>query len=463
MNILEKIPTVLSVGVLVVIFVCLMRHARSARLHLWMIGWCMVFTHFAMQLFEPSSGTVSPVLLAIDGGALQASAVMFLAAVATGIEASLKRKFILVLAGAPAVAFIVLDCFDLHARWPFVLCLVGCLGAGVLLCVFEERRPSLASMWVGALCLAVSIWAVRAALHGSHEEGITALLGIGFALPAFLLCRNHWRDTPGMFTIVGGFLAWGAVFPVAMLMDHLFPKVAVPAELWNVPKLFVAFGMILSIVEDKSESIASLQQKEHSLNCQMERFSAITSRLLGGASVDSLCEEIAHAITDVSNFQIAAINLDNAGRNLRVAGSSGLTPETLQALRAKCEQWTIQDIQNFCRDARRVGQSSFLLSQEEAAQYSPVKSRRRYDANPYWATGDELLIPLCSARGVFLGCIALDDPKNVEEVNQRELSRIELLAADLAVALELKSLHAQLVRSEKLAALGHWSQAWPTN
>ena len=454
MNILEKIPTVLSVGVLVVIFGCLKRHARSARLHLWMIGWCMVFLHFIVLVFEPSVGAVSPVLLAIDGGALQASAAMFLAAVATKVETSLKRQLILVFAGVPAIAFIVLDSFDLRARWPFVLCLLASLAAGVLLSISEEHRPSVSSIWVGAFCLAVGIWAIRSALHGSHEEGATALLGIGFALPGFLLCRNHWRDTPGMFTIAGGFFAWGAIFPIAMMMEHLFPKVNVPAELWNVPKLFVAFGMILAIVEDKSESIAKLQQKEHSLNCQMERFSAITSRLLGGASVDSLCEEIAIAITEVSNFQVAAISLDNAGHNLRVAGASGLTPEALLELRQKCEHWSIQDIQDFCRHGRRIGQSSFLLSNEEAAKYAPVKSRRQYDENPYWATGDELLIPLCSARGVFLGCIALDDPRRVEEVNERELARIELLAADLAVALELKSLHAQLVRSEKLAALG---------
>lgn len=454
MNILEKIPTVLSVGVLVVIFVCLMRHARSARLHLWMIGWCMVFIHFAMQLFEPAAGIVSPVLLAIDGGALQASAVMFLAALATGIESSLKRRFILVSAGTPAVAFLVFDCFDLQARWPFVLCLLACLAAGVLLYLLEESRPSLPSILVCALCLAIGLWAIRGALHGSREEGITALLGVGFALPGFLLYRNYWRDTPGMFTIAGGFLAWGAVFPVAMLMEHLFPKVNVPGELWNVPKLFVAFGMILAIVEDKSESIAKLQQKEHSLNCQMERFSAITSRLLGGASVDSLCEEIAHAITEVTNFRVAAISLENANRNLRVAGISGLTPEALRELREKSEHWSIQDIQDFCQRGRRIGQNSFLLSQEEAAKYTPVKSQRQYEENPYWSTGDELMIPLCSARGAYLGCIGLDDPRRVEEVNERELARIELLAADLAVALELKSLHAQLVRSEKLAALG---------
>jgi len=123
-------------------------------------------------------------------------------------------------------------------------------------------------------------------------------------------------------------------------------------------------------------------------------------------------------------------------------------------LHEKARRWTTDDIKDFCARARRTGQNSFLLSAEEAAKYNPVKSVLQYPPNSYWNTGDELLIPLCSARGAYLGCIALDDPREVEAVNAHELSRIELLASDLAVALELKSLQAQLIRSEKLAALG---------
>jgi two-component system, NtrC family, sensor kinase len=95
-----------------------------------------------------------------------------------------------------------------------------------------------------------------------------------------------------------------------------------------------------------------------------------------------------------------------------------------------------------------------LLSAALAAKYGPVKSQLNYEPNPHWNSGDELLIPLRSVHGGYLGCIALDDPREPEEVNAYQLSRIELLAADLAVAVELKSLQRQLVRSEKLAALG---------
>jgi signal transduction histidine kinase len=239
-----------------------------------------------------------------------------------------------------------------------------------------------------------------------------------------------------------------------MLLDQFAPHANIPAELWNTPKLFVAFGMILAIVEDKSESIESMQRKERALNHQLERFSTITSQLLSGATVDLLCNEIASAITDVSNFRLAVIELDSGNHGLRVAGASGIDSVALAELEKKARLWSADDIKDFCARGRQIGQNSFLLSQAEAAKYDPLKSSVHYDPNPYWNTGDELLIPLCSARGGYLGCIALDDPRDVEAVTAAELARIELLAADLAVALELKSLQSQLIRSEKLAALG---------
>ena len=81
MNLFDKIPTVLTVAVLVGIFAGLKRHSRSARLRLWQIAWFLVFAHFVAQLFEPASGSVSPLLLAADLTALQASAVVFVVSV----------------------------------------------------------------------------------------------------------------------------------------------------------------------------------------------------------------------------------------------------------------------------------------------------------------------------------------------------------------------------------------------
>ena len=54
MGVLEKLPTCMIVGVLVMIFACLKRHTRSARLTLLAVGWTLVFTHFLAQLLEPA-------------------------------------------------------------------------------------------------------------------------------------------------------------------------------------------------------------------------------------------------------------------------------------------------------------------------------------------------------------------------------------------------------------------------
>src|SRR5207245_2843542 len=56
--------------------------------------------------------------------------------------------------------------------------------------------------------------------------------------------------------------------------------------------------------------------------------------------------------------------------------------------------------------------------------------------------------------GACVGCIRLAAARDRDAIHGFELSRIEMLAADLAIAVELKALHKQLVWSEKLAALG---------
>jgi signal transduction histidine kinase len=454
MTLLEKIPTVVTVAVLVGIFAGLKRHSHSARLHLWLVAWFLTFLHFVAQCLEPATGDVAPWLLALDLGSLQAAAVVFIVSVSTVVEEDFRRNFLLLVAMPPTVAFTVICCYDVHAHWPYLLTLIASFAGSMLLLIWVRKEFSAYVVILCGVGIAASIWSVHAALHGSYDEGMTALLGLGFALPGVFMCRNYWRPSPGVLTVAVGFFCWGAVFPAALLLQHLAPNLNVPAELWNTPKMFVAFGMILTVVEDKSESIAFMQHKQGALNRQLERFSAITSQLLSGATVDLLCDQIASAITDASNFRAAVIHLEGPTQGLRIAGVSGLAPETLARLQEKAPQWTTEDIKDFCTRGRKIGQNSFLLSAREAEKYAPVKSKLQYEPNPYWSTGDELLIPLCSARGGYLGCIALDDPREVEAVNSEELSRIELLAADLAVALELRSLQSQLLRAEKLAALG---------
>ncbi len=449
MGVLEKIPTFLITGVLVIVFVCLKRHARSGRLTLWTVGWTLVFTHFLAQLLEPGRGPANSLLLALDAGSLQAAVVTFLVSVSSVAEDYAKRTLLLIALGVPSVAYVLCTCFSVQARWPYVLFLAACLGGAAWFFLKGSRKISFDSAATTFVCSLAFAWAIGGALRGSSQEGTIALLGIGFALAGVFTCRNQRHVSPAMLTIATGFISWGAAFPIRVLIDRLAPNMIIPGALWNAPQIFVALGMILAVVEDKSESITGLQHKADRLDRRLERFSAITSRLLGGAELDTICPAIAAAITEVSTFSLAVVQLEDADGRMRVAGSSGLPAESLRSLQAQTQDWTLDHIKNLCTDARLMGKNSYALRQQEAILFG-----LRENPNAPWRVGEELLIPLCSEGGAYLGCIQLAAPRDTRTIHALELSHIEKLATDIALAVELQSLHAQLVCSEKLAAVG---------
>ena len=449
MGVLEKIPTFLITGVLVIIFVCLKRHARSARLTLWTVGWTLVFTHFLVQLLEPDHGPANFLLLAVDSASLQAAAVTFLVSVTSVAEDYAKRTLLLLGLGVPSAAYVLFTCYAVQARWPYILCLTACFGAAAGFARRVSGKLSLSLAAATFLCTLAGAWAMGAAVRGSFQEGAIALIGIGFGLAGVFICRNQRRVSPAILTIAGGFISWGAAFPIILLIGRVSPNLIIPRELWNTPKIFVALGMILAVVEDKSESIADMQHKADRLDRRLEHFSAITSRLLSGAELDNICPAIARAITDLSTFSVAVIQLEDVDGGLRVAGSSGLSAESLRSLQAQTQDWTLNHIKSLCLNAQLRGKNSYLLLPHEAILF-----RLREDSNVQWSHGEELLIPLCSDGGAYLGCIRLAAPRDTRTIHALELSHLEMLATDIALAVELQSLQTQLVRSEKLAALG---------
>jgi len=450
MDILEKLPTFLTVGALVIIFACLKRHARCTRLTAWAVGWALVFTHFLAQLLEPDRGHVSSLLLAIDSCALQAAAVAFLVSVSSVVEDSAKRATLLLVLGVPSLLYSALFSTGSNARWLYVLSLIACFGGATIFFFRVHRKFSSYVAALALVCSMVGAWAIRAALRGSFVEGATALLAIGFGLPGVFILRNYWRRSFGILTISCGFLGWGALFPIRLWVERFTPNLIVPGALWDVPKLFVAFGMILAIVEDKSLSIAGMQRKTESLNHQLERFASITSRLLNGAKPETVCPEITTAITEVSSFAAAVVQLEDADGLLSVVGQSG-SQEALHKLQST--EWTLDRVQSACSSALRIGNNSFLLPREKN-DLSKFIRQEAQNSGTLYRNGTPLLIPLCSGIGTYLGCIRLLMPGSALGLDALELARVEMVAADLAVAVQLKTLHRQLVWSEKLAALG---------
>jgi nitrogen-specific signal transduction histidine kinase len=437
----EKLPTILILAVLVGTFISLRKHSPSERTRLWIVAWALIFAHFFVQIFETRTGFAELVFESIDLAALELSGVVFLVSLARSAEDKLRRHVLYAILVPPAVFHTIGTTYDWHNRWAMASALAVFFFGMAGFAFFAHKERSRFNVNLGVLAAAVGTWVVIAQLRGDANPGVHAILASTFAACSFLFWKRFPMHSLGAIIVSGGFLCWGAVFPVGALIDYLYPKLQLNAEIWNVPKYFVAFGMILSVLEEKSRAVEESGAREHEENALMLRFSRITSRLLGGADPTTLCKEIAEALTETASFRSAAVILSHEDGSIFLAGTSGYSAEEAQALeKTAAEQpWARMDALRSA--AEKLGNNSFLEASRRLSDKKEVSASR-------------ITVPLISSRATCLGWVELSCDSGSSETIKPEIARVEMLAADLAVTIENARLHQQLMRSEKLAALG---------
>ncbi|HWZ44436.1 MAG TPA: HAMP domain-containing sensor histidine kinase [Candidatus Saccharimonadales bacterium] len=457
-SLLDKLPSIIVLGVLVGIFVTLQSQGKTARLRLWTTAWILVFVHFLMQLFSPLQGGFKNFFYLVIFSSLQLASIFFIASLTPFLEDRKKTWTLVLMISLPVMVFEAGFSYDWQLRPLDVVCL-ACIfyGPAIFITSFRRRFTYESLTWMPVVVV-VGTWSIYEAWNHNPSVGFVSLLTVGFAMPSLLFCTRMRRWSPGVIASAGGFLLWGAFVPLSKMASAHFPEVQISSALWDTPKVFVALGMILTLLEDKSAGLEAANLRERRLNEQMQKFASITSRLLTGTEVNSLCHDIAEAITETTNFCRTAIVLGSDGKGFYLAGHSGLSPETVAHLQKHCTHLRAEHLNSDIDDIRRVGgrlgQNSYLLKQEEAQKYCPMHDAATFPPNAYWQSGYELVVPLQSTRGAAVGWIFLDDPRDLAKITADEMSKIELLGGDLAVTISNTSLHRQLVRAEKLAAIG---------
>jgi signal transduction histidine kinase len=450
-SLLDKLPTILVLFVLVAIFLSLRKHAPSARIRLWTYAWALIFLHFFIQAFETHTGALENILESIDIGSLELSGVVFAVSMTLAVEDRKKRLIMLAVLAVPTAFHAVAAVFQWHVYGLMTLALGTIFfgGAAFALRSFPRTKPY--AMGIAVLLTITGIWTMHDQLHGSADLGINAILTLCFGLCGVLYWKRFPRRSLGVITVTGGFVTWGAVFPAGALLTQYAPKLQVNPELWNVPKFFVAFGMILALIEDKSSVIERSNERERAANRLLLQLSQITSRLLAGSDPADLCGEITAAVTGATSFPRAALFLACDDRSLRLGGCTGFSPAEKLQFEERSKAWTIEKVKDLCKRGTQLGNNSFLIRSREAAAGACSAGAGTT------AVEHEVLVPLVSWRGSHLGCLCLGAAPTTEDgaVNETaEIMKLEVLASDLAVTIENSRLHHQLVRSEKLAALG---------
>ncbi|MFY9805508.1 MAG: ATP-binding protein [Candidatus Acidiferrales bacterium] len=444
---LDRLPTILVLFVLVGIFLSLRKHAPSARTRLWVYAWALIFLHFFVQAFETHTGVPEQILESIELGALELSGVVFAVSMTKAVEDRKSRLTMLLALVIPTTFHAIAATFDWHIYALMAAALGAVFLGGAYFALRAYPRPKLYTLGISAILLITAAWTMYDQLQGSADLGVNAILTLSFGFCAILFWKRFPRRSTGVLAVAGGFLAWGAVFPTGALLDHIAPKLLLNPELWNVPKFFVAFGMILTLIEDKSRVIEQSRERERAANKLLVQISQITSRLLAGSDPASLASEVTAAVTGASSFQRAALFLAAEDRSLRLSGMTGYSGWERTRFEELSAGWTIEKLRELGREGEQLGNKSFRIT------FPAGNGTRDHELE------SAVLIPLVSGRGAHLGCLCVSGSSQAaaqanEDVDASEIVKLEVLASDLAVTIENARLHHQLVRSEKLAALG---------
>ncbi len=424
MTFLDKLPTILTLAVLVGIFLALRKHSPEARVRLWTYAWALIFLHFLVQVFETHTGFAENVVESIDLGALELSGVVFVVSMSQAVMDRTRRALVLSVLIVPTAFHAVAATFDWRLRGIEVVALAVLTLAGAVFAAREVGWRSPFGIVLAAMVVAPGVWAIREQWHGRPETGMVAILALSFGMTGILFWRLVRRWSPGVLAVAGGFLAWGAVFPTAeLLLARFDPNLHVNPELWNVPKFFVAIGMVFTLLEDQSRLVDEARAQEHGENLLLHRVSLVTSRLLDGRDVATLGKEITEAITGGGSFRGAALFLLR-GRSLahagglerRAQGGTGIVARRARTAADRGDQAGV-------RGGRvRWGTTRFSCARRaRITRTGPAAARRTR----------QILIPLVSRRGAHVGGLWLSKQGNVESHESTELGELAMLATDL--------------------------------
>jgi diguanylate cyclase (GGDEF)-like protein/PAS domain S-box-containing protein len=257
----NEVLDILIIGLLVVLFASIYRKRATARLRCWVAGWILVLVHFAALLVPAVSGWGQELVDSLSLSALLLSGVCFLFSAPVILETFAGNVLAALGVGIPALFYINYVIFGGAHQWPLYAAATLTTTTGIVLPWKLCRGRS--RVWA-VITLAFSlggIWTVIALAHHAPDQGILALLFEVFLAFAAIYWFDFRRTSTGVLTSIVGLVAWAAVFPVGLLCSYLVRAGQISPELWNVPKYFVAFGMILTLLED--EFLAAGRATEH--------------------------------------------------------------------------------------------------------------------------------------------------------------------------------------------------------
>jgi len=441
-----RIPALVLLSMLLVVFALLYLQARTTRRLLWLVGWSMAILRLAME--QAGTPRIGPAF-ALSNAALILAAMMFLGSMS---PLGFKRwpRFLYVYAfAAPLLLFSVLISLFPNAdgwlRWFLMLCAAA---AALVATLWGLRKHLLPRWFTTALPIVLGSICIWLTYQGEYLYVFYLAQSSSNLVTALLFVAAYRRWTPGVIFTSAGFFLWS----LPTLLNSILSASGTPIVISrgvNLVKVMAAVGMILLVLEDELAQNKAAKERDHRARVEMERYSEIDLSLLADVNAEAAYQHACEVIIEVSRFREALLFLRGVENNFFVAAYAGMDPPLVQGLEALGKRVTHEQ-------AERL-----RFSENVAVE---MGNTVLVDLRPLLIADDPLAhlqflkchaIPLETRSGAMDGCLILGGLKQPDQPLQADdLLPLELLVAHIAAMREHNALVQRVARSEKLAGLG---------
>src|SRR5215472_10417909 len=248
----EQILCFVVMSILVALFTWIYLRDRKREFGLWMLGWTAIFVHFAVKIAGITAILPMPVATWLHVVTLLVAGTFFLLSVSEVFRDARQRAIFILMIGVAATLYFTGMLLHVRSPWFYVLLLCASVFTGIWQAIrfYGLKSQYLYTMFILLLPLAGLV--IFLATRGVYGPGMNFYLFGFFGVTAMAYYRRFHRFTPGVVFTSLSFLGWGLVFPVSYLVRAL--HLAPPEQdfLWDLPKFFVAFGMILTLFENQA-------------------------------------------------------------------------------------------------------------------------------------------------------------------------------------------------------------------
>ncbi len=244
-------PEIFALALLLGAYRPLLRRA-GGPVSLWFYGWCCLMAHFVVRFFCEKSwtGKALPHLLSLL--ALEACGLIFLLAVSHGRTHAVQRSFVAGLT-LPMAAQAVL--YSLTAIRHVAPVVSAGRAAGLLfllplmICAIRQSSRNRFQLVVGGSFALFGVGSLTFAATHPREVTLGALALLFFS-DAYLCLAANRHAARGALVTGMGLGVWGVTFPLASVLEHLYPGFRIDFRLLELPQYLVMAGSIVTLLEE---------------------------------------------------------------------------------------------------------------------------------------------------------------------------------------------------------------------